>query len=80
MPAFLKSAALIAGGIVVPDWPNTINPAMLRHYEPFIAMGLGDREAWESALGDEERLYIFRCVHGNRKSKPKRRSRKPKGP
>ena len=62
-------------GIGVPDWPPPFEyaladlPSMARTFEPFIAAGFSDAEAWEALFTDEHRLEIVRAVYGNRKGR-----------
>lgn len=72
---------LRAGGVAVADWPPPFRFAVpgsdadVRTFEPFIAAGFTDREAWEALFTDEYRLEVFRVVYGNRKGPLKRRRR-----
>lgn len=64
----------------VPDWPPPFrfaHPAhdrQARTFEPFIAAGFSDAEAFDALFTDDQRLSVFRAVHGNRKG-PRRKRR-----
>ena len=66
-------------GVAVPDLPPPFrfaladHPRLMRSFEPFIAAGFSDAEAWESLFSDDQRLAEFRSVYGNRKGRVKRR-------
>lgn len=51
------------------DWPQKV-----RTFEPYIAAGFTDAEAWDALFDDDQRLHTFRSVYGNRKGRVQRRS------
>lgn len=57
----------------VSDWPPPFEYAHPDHdrfarvFEPFIAAGFSDEEAWSALFDDAHRLEVFRVVYGNRK-------------
>jgi hypothetical protein len=71
--AYQGSAMLHPPGIVVPDWPPPFQfalgdlPRMARTFLPAIEAHYTDAEAWELLFDDENRLAVFRSIHGNRK-------------
>lgn len=61
-------------GVYVPDRPAclfqygiTAHEEIARGVEPYLAMGMTDREAWAGLFRDEDRIKRFKSVWGNRK-------------
>lgn len=47
-----------------------------RAFEPFIAMGLSDEEAFEALFDDAFRLDSARCTYGKQLNKPRGKARR----
>lgn len=67
-------------GIGVPDAPPELfafgharNAELARAFEPFVAAGFSDAEAWAALFSDERRIKLAAAVYGRRLRKPKRR-------
>lgn len=66
-------------GIGVADRPAPIFPFAhpghdknARIFEPFIVAHFTDEEAWAALFTDEQRLALYRAIHGNRKGAGKK--------